>query len=104
MSNGQNKIPRQSFYLFLDSMIGKLFKIIKLKDNNVDTINTYISSLQIEFIGGMSLMHELKDDARLVSIISVLQYFIDNEYDFEVCKREVFKCIDIINKLKNKYE
>jgi hypothetical protein len=98
-----NIINNKLFYNYLDGVISKLYKILPLYENRYDTLKTYLRSLQIELIGSTSLIELLNNDAEYVSILATIQYLIDNNYDKDTCKREVFKCIKIIQKLKQKY-
>ena len=37
------------------------------------------------------------------TVLNIIQFLISEEYTNEVCKKEVFKCIRILQKIKNKY-
>ena len=55
-------------------------------------------------MGCQELLTAVKEDSQLLSLISILQYLIDNpECDFADMRREVFKAISICNKLQAKY-
>lgn len=98
-----NNITNVMFYNYLDGIISKLYKILPLYESQSSTLLTYIKSLQVELIGSTSLIELLHDDAQYVSILATIQYLLEHDYDKETCKREVFKCIKIIQKLKQKY-
>jgi len=86
---------------YLSVLISKLFKILPLKENNSDTLHEYLQSLQIEMFGAINVIDNVQfNRAKVLSIINIIQFFIDNDYDVVVCKREVFKCIDIIKKIE----
>jgi hypothetical protein len=75
-----------------------------MKENNVSTITVYLDSLQVEIIGCMSLIKDFETDPSFISLLGIIQYLRDNEFDdVKTFKREVFKLIKIINKLQVKY-
>lgn len=90
---------------YLMSTIGKIYKIIPLYEEHHPTLKKYINSLKCELIGNINNFNILKSDGNFISIIGTLEYLTDNDFDKELCKREVFKCINtieiLIGKLKN---
>lgn len=99
-----NLISNELANEYLSVLISKLFKILPLRENNSDTLHEYLQSLQIEIIGSLDIIDNLHNDAKVVSIINTIQYFIDNDFGVDVCKREVFKCINIVKKIQNSLE
>lgn len=96
-------IANELFESYLDSLVGRFYKILPMKESDSDTLETYLHSLQSELIGSKRLVLFLNNDAQFMSLINTLQFFIDNEYDVKTCKREIMKCISISKKLKEKY-
>ena len=88
---------------YFKSLVNRFFKIIPIKEENCNSLTTYMKSLQKELIGCKNLINFLNNDALFLSLISILQFFIDNP-DCEVgeIRREVFHAISICNKLKAK--
>lgn len=75
-----------------------------MREENEPSLVVYMESLQMELLGCKSLVAELKNDPAYLSLLSVLQYLIDNPtYSTHKVKREVFRAISICNKLKAKY-
>lgn len=99
-----NLISNELANEYLSVLISKLFKILPLRENNSDTLHEYLQSLQIEIIGSLDIIDNLHNEAKVVSIINTIQYFIDNDFGADVCKREVFKCINIVKKIQNSLE
>ena len=91
------------FENYLESLKGRFYKILPLKEEACPTLDICIKSLQIELIGCKNLISLLNNDAQFLSLICTLQYFLDNPFDVKTCKREVMKCITITKKLKGKY-
>ena len=57
-----------------------------------------------ELIGCKELIAAIHEDPLFMSLISILQYLIDNpSCSVKVVKREVFRAISICNKLKARY-
>ena len=88
---------------YLDSLVNRFFKILPIKESGEPSLNEFMSSLQAELIGCRDLMEDLHHDAMYMSLLSVLQYLIDNDCDVKVVKREVFKSISLLKKLKQRY-
>jgi hypothetical protein len=97
------QIPNELFNNYLKYLINKMFKVLPMKENEVKSLNEYLRSLQIELIGSTELIGVLKNDPQFLSLMNTIQFFIDNEYDNKTCKREVFKCIHILEDLQKKY-
>ena len=85
--------------LFLTNMIGAVFKVLPLNDSKNETLPDYLDSLYIQLIGGRDSHNELKESVEFASIINVIQYFKTNEYSPKTCKREILKCVNVLEKL-----
>lgn len=89
---------------YFDTLINMFFKILPLWEDREESLPVYMESLQIEMLGFKNLMSCICDDSQYLSLLSVLQFFIDNpETDVHTVKREVFRSISICNRLKKKY-
>lgn len=98
-----HEISNELLINYLDTLVNQFFKILPIKESGEPSLNEFMRSLQIELIGCSALAEALSNDAMLLSLISILQYMIDNDCDTPVVKREVFKAISICKKLKKKY-
>lgn len=87
------------FENYLDRLVPRFFKILALNDDKNPTLIKYIKSLQRELVGSKNLVNVLNDDARFLTLISTMQFFIDNGVD----NSEVKKCISISKQLKKHY-
>jgi hypothetical protein len=92
----------ESTNLFLTSMIGAVFKVLPLYDSNNETLPDYIESLYIQLIGGRETYEDLKLSQEYTTIINVIQYFRANEYSKKTCKREILKCVNLLEKLSKR--
>lgn len=89
---------------YLHTLVNLFFKILPLKESGEHSLDTYIRSLQIELLGCEGLIDAIHNDPSFISLISILQYFIDNpSCETPVVKREVFRAISICNKLSARY-
>ena len=97
-------IPNEFFINYLNFLISKVFKILPISEEQPETLKDYLEGLIIELKGNQSLISQIKCDANFLSLLGTLQYFIENECSHKVIKREVFKCINIIQGLQKKYK
>lgn len=89
---------------YFNSLVNAFFKVLPMRENNEATLLTYLQSLQLELLGCGRLIPQLCTDPQLLSLLSVLQAFIDEpEMAVDKVRREVFKSIRICNKLKDAY-
>jgi len=101
-TNGYD-IPAEMVGNYLGGLVDQFFKILPIKESGEPSLSEFMRSLQIEMIGHKSLMRYLKHDSMYMTLLSILQYMIDNDCDVPVVKREVFKAISICKKLRKKY-
>lgn len=91
---------------YLDVLINRCFKIIPLFEESNQWLPQYIGSLIYELKGLENVIEGLEDSARFVSLLATLESIYDealfDDNSYESIRREVFKCIDIIKKLKLK--
>ena len=97
-------IDRQSLENYLDSLVGKLYKLLPIKENSPDTFPAYAKGLRDELFGFKGLVVAISHDPSYVSILSMLQNFIDSpECPVGDVKREVFSMISLCKKLISRY-
>ena len=97
-------MDREILINYTSNLVNLFFKILPIRESNEPSLKTYMESLQAEILGCKSLIETTKADPLFLSLVSILQYLIDNtESDTAVFKREIFKAISICNKLKARY-
>ena len=97
-------IDETSILKYLKNLINCFFKILPMKENKEPTLLEYIKGFQRELIGCNGLFPEFKEDGRLLTLINILQYMIDNpDCDTRDVRRDVFNAISICNKLHDYY-
>lgn len=89
---------------YFSNLVNQFFKILPMRENEEDSLITYMQSLQVELIGCKSFIPELNENSFYLTLLSLLQYLIDNpDSSVVVVKREVFRAISICHKLKSAY-
>ena len=89
---------------YLSSLVNRLFKILPIREQGDDSLTIYISSLQMELLGSKELIKAFQNDAIFLTLLSILQYLIDNpDCSVKTVRREVFHSISLCNKLKATY-
>jgi hypothetical protein len=96
-------LPDKCFSNYMQFLIGQFYKVIPIYENEPETLQSYLKSLEIELIGNQSLINDIRHDANFMKLVGTIQYFIDNQCDHTVYRKEIFKCINIIKKLLQKY-
>lgn len=87
----------------ISGLISKFYKILPIKENGEPTMKQYLHSLQHEMIGCSHLVVALHEDDRYLTLLGILQYFIDFDPDVTEVRRDVFRAINILKKMKVKY-
>lgn len=96
-------IPKESFCRYFEFLISKTYKILPLKEEGSETLKSYLESYLRELIGNRTLVLALVNEPRFVTVLNTLQFLISEEYSVSVCKKEVFKCIRILEDINKKY-
>lgn len=96
-------VPAEMVSQYLESLVGRFYKILPLKEDGEPSLVKYMESLQREMLGCTWIFPEIKYDELFLSLISTLQYLINIDCEVEIVKCEVFKAIGICKKLNKKY-
>lgn len=89
---------------YMQRLVNLFFKILPIRESEDETLETYMQSLQVDLLGCSELVVAIHHDPDFLSLISILQFLIDNSKSpVAVYRREVFKAISICNKLKGNY-
>ena len=84
----------------LRGFVNQFYKILPIKESGEPTLNQYIKSLQREMLGCQALIVALDNDAQYLSLLSILQYMIDNDCDVATVKSDVFRAINILKRMQ----
>ena len=97
-------IDAEVLHNYFRNLVNHFFKILPIREQNEESLTTYMQSLQAELLGCKGLVSAIQNDASYLTLLSILQYLIDNpECTVREVKREVFRAISICNKLKSQY-
>ena len=88
---------------YLDALINRFFKILPIKESGEDTLNKYLESLLREMIGFNDLISFINYDDRYLTLLSIVQYLIENDVEVDIVKADVFRAINILKKIQRKY-
>lgn len=88
---------------FLTHLIGSIFKILPLKedyDSGIDIgLKDYLDSLYMQLVGGRMTYKELDSNQHYISIVNTIGYLNSHDFTHKQCKREVFKCIKLLQEI-----
>ena len=103
MTKHSIEVPDMMAQKYLNALIGQFYKILPIRESGEPTLKFYMESLQREMLGCKELMDTIGYDELYLSLLSILQYMIDNDCEVAVVKSDVFKAINICKKLQKKY-
>lgn len=99
-----HKISTEILQRYFKRLVDQFFKILPLREEGEPTLVEYMEGLRAELLGLDGLFMSVDNDPMLLSLLSILQYLIDNpDVPHRVYKREVFSAISTCNKLKARY-
>jgi hypothetical protein len=81
---------------YSEDLVNRVFKILPLIEENPEHAKKYISSLVVELQGAVSLFEDNNYLTRILFSIEGIQTVTD----YNVVRRKVFECINLINKMK----
>lgn len=96
-------LPSESFCRYFEFLINKTYKILPMKEEKSKTLKAYLESYLRELIGNRELVGVLVNEPQFITVLNTIQFLISEEYSNEVCKKEVFKCIRLLEKINEKY-
>jgi hypothetical protein len=96
-------LNNECFNNYLKFLIGSIYKILPIQENEPDTLLPYLESLKIELIGNLELIEKIRYDGGFLRLLGTIQYLISHECTHKEIRREVFKTIKIIERLQEKY-
>lgn len=97
-------IDAQLLHNYFRNLVNHFFKILPIREKETESLPVYMRSLQAELLGCKELISAVQYDSCYLTLITILQYLIDNpSCPISDVKREVFRAISICNKLKARY-
>ena len=97
---------KQIYLHYLSCLINQIIKILPLKEQNSEFIDTHISDIIKELKGFDMLIKDTGYDAVIMRILAILSYYEQNIYvsSVEDVRRNIFKMITLCEKLKYRIE
>jgi len=95
-------IPNNTVVVSLERLVGKVYKILPMREENCDTLDEYIENLLRELVSQRRLIDNLKHQSDLLSLISTLESVKDNstnDENFQEFRSDVLKSLNIIKKM-----
>lgn len=103
-TNSGTQVPMILLNNYFESLVNRFFKILPMREHNEESLMIYMKNLRSELLGCKSFIPEMQENSLYLSLLSTLQYLIDNpECQISEVKRSVFGSISICNKLMNIY-
>ena len=102
MITNYGEVPNENVSQYLKQLVGKTFKILPLFEEGSPTLIAYIQSYQRELIGNSYLFEQLKDEPKFITLLTTVEYLANGTYTHEICKKEVLKCTNLINEIRER--
>lgn len=97
METKYGRLPSSCLDSYLKSLVGRIYLIVPLKEENCPTLKEHIERINRELYGLMELVDS--DSPYVITMVCLLENLI-NEDDFNVLRHDVFRCCDLASKLQ----
>lgn len=84
---------------YIESLKGKTYKMLPIFEEDYPSFQIYAQGLAIELIGATITFPRLKTEKHFIDIINIVNYFARHEIDHKTCQKQVFKCLDLIERI-----
>jgi flagellin-specific chaperone FliS len=101
METKYGQLPDELLITYVNGMIAKVYKMLPMKQTEAKTLANYMESTLREFIGQKELVYELRENEEFQAILGILENLL-NQDDFKKFRSDIFKVINLIEKLKSK--
>jgi hypothetical protein len=101
MNTKYGRLPDGMLITYVNGMIAKVYKMLPMKQTEAKTLTNYMESTLREFVGQKELVNELRDNEEFQAILGILESLL-NQDDFKIFRSDIFKVINLIEKIKNK--
>lgn len=85
---------------YFRGLVGKIFKILPMYEEDNATLNVYLRSLMLEVSGGQRILNN--DELMFELIVNLEAVLLTNNH--KELRSQVFKCTNICNQLIDKYD
>lgn len=101
METKYGQLPDEMLIAYVNGMIAKVYKMLPMKQTESKTLTNYMESTLREFVGQKELVNELRHNEEFLCVIGTLESLL-NQDDIKKFRSEVFKVINLIEKMKTK--
>ena len=103
-TSNQNVISDELLHNYFKRLVNSFFKILPMRENGEQSLGTYLVTLQQELMGCGSFVPQMDKDPSFLTLLSILQFMIDNPNIPVVdIRRDVFNAITVCNELRSRY-
>lgn len=88
-------ITTEQYKKYVQSLIGRVYAILPMKEEGVSTIDEYIMSLNRELIMNVSVF---KNCEQILSVVCHLENIISEEHH-EIYRKEILHCCNVISRI-----
>jgi len=99
MNTKYGKLPNEVVVTSLKRLVGKVYKILPMREEKCETLDEYVENLLRELINHKELIEHLKYEEELMSLINTLEGLKNNELEFSIFRSDVLKSLSIIKKM-----
>jgi hypothetical protein len=101
MNTKYGQLPDEMLLAYVNGMIAKVWKTIPMKQVGTDSLPKYLEAILREFVGQKELICELRNNEEFLTILGIMESLL-NQDDFSKFRSDIFKVINLIEKLKFK--
>jgi hypothetical protein len=101
MNTKYGQLPDEMLLAYVNGMIAKVWKTIPMKQVGTDSLPKYLEATLREFVGQKELIEQLKNNEEFLTILGIMESLL-NQDDFSKFRSDIFKVINLIEKLKFK--
>jgi hypothetical protein len=99
METKYGQLPDELLFTYVNGMISKVYKMLPMKQDGLNTLPKYIESTLREFIGQKELVFKLKNNEEFLTILGIMESLL-KQGDFTKFRSDVFKVINLIERIK----
>ena len=81
---------------YLEALKGKIYKLLPIYEEDKPSFQIYAKSLVIELTGATITFPVLKSEKHFIDILNIVNYFAEYDVNYYTCKKQVFKCLDLV--------
>lgn len=97
-------VPPETLSKYFEMLIGKVFKILPLSEDDRQSAKTYLDGLHRELSGLKTLFWVINKEPAFISLLSIINWLkyhiLDDNCTKAIIKKEVFDAISICEQLQ----